>query len=92
MDGPRDCHIERSKSENKNISYINTYMLYLEKKYSWPYLQDRNRDTDVENKCMDTKGGRGWWDKLGDWDWHIHTINTMYIIETGNPTQDSVLT
>ena len=28
-------------------------------------------DTDVENKCMDTKGGkrRGWWwDELGDWD------------------------
>ena len=32
--------------------------------------------TDVENKCMDTKGGkwqRGvgwwwWWDELGDWD------------------------
>ena len=36
-------------------------------------LQTRNRDTDVENKCMDTKGGkqgcRGWWwDELGDWD------------------------
>ena len=26
-------------------------------------LQGRNRDTDVENKHMDTKGGkrRGWW-------------------------------
>ena len=36
-------------------------------------LQGRNRDTDVENKRMDTKGGnrgRGWWwwDELGDWD------------------------
>ena len=30
------------------------------------------QDTDVENKCMDTKGGKWWggwwWDELGDWD------------------------
>ena len=33
--------------------------------------QGRNRDTDVENKHMDTKEGKGWggvWDELGDWD------------------------
>ena len=24
-------------------------------------LQGRNRDTDVENKRMDTKGGKWWW-------------------------------
>ena len=36
-------------------------MWNLEKWYRWTGLQDRNRDTDVENKCMDTKGesGRG---------------------------------
>ena len=28
---------------------------------------------------MDTKGKRGGWDELGDWDWHIHT--TMYKID-----------
>ena len=22
------------------------------------YLQNRNRDTDIENKCMDTEGGK----------------------------------
>ena len=27
--------------------------------------QSRNRDTDVENKCMDTKGGMGWIGRLG---------------------------
>ena len=27
-----------------------------------------NIDTDVENKSMDTKGGKGGWDELGDWD------------------------
>ena len=31
------------------------------------YLQSRNRDTDIENRCMDTKGGREG-DELGDWD------------------------
>ena len=25
-------------------------------------------DTDVENKCTDTKGEGGCWDELGDWD------------------------
>ena len=53
-------------------------MWNLEKWYRLTGLQGRNRDTDVENKCMDTKGGkrgRGWWwwDVLGDWDWHIYT-------------------
>ena len=47
-------------------------MWNLEKWYRWTGLQGRNRDTDVENKCMDTKGGK--WqgglegDELGDWD------------------------
>ena len=31
-------------------------------------LESRNRDTDVENKRMDTKGGRVGWDELGDSD------------------------
>ena len=46
--------------------------------HRWTGLQGRNRDTDVENKRMDTKGGKwrgeGWWcDELGDWDWHVYT-------------------
>ena len=76
---PRDCHPEWSKSEReKQTSYINSCMWNLEKWYRWTGLQGRNRDTDVENKSMDTKGesrgwGVWWWDELGDWDWHIHT-------------------
>ena len=38
------------------------YHLYVESKncYKWTYLQDRNRLTDIENKCMVTTedGGR----------------------------------
>ena len=52
-------------------------MWNLEKWYRWTGLQGRNRDTDVENKRMDTKGvesGGGWWcDELGDWDCHVYT-------------------
>ena len=60
VDGPRDCHTEWSKSEReKQILYINTYMWNLEKWYGWSYLQSRNRDTDVENKYIDTKGEGG---------------------------------
>ena len=60
MDGPRDCHTEWSKSEReKQISYNIAYMWNLEKWYRLTYLKSRNRDTDIENKCMDTKGERG---------------------------------
>ena len=31
-------------------------------------FESRNRGRDVENKCMDTKGGKQGWDELGDWD------------------------
>ena len=75
MDGPRDCQTEWNKSEReRQISYGITYMWNLKEWYKWNYLQNRNRVTDVKNKLMVTKGERG--DKLGDWDWHIHT--TVY--------------
>ena len=62
MDGSRDCHTEWSKSEReKQISYINACMWNLEKWYRSTGLQGRSWDTDVENKCMDTKGGKPWW-------------------------------
>ena len=78
VDGPRYCHTEWSKSEReKQISYINAYMWNLEKWYRWTGLQGRNRNTDAENKRIDTKRGNGgwlWWcDELGDWDWHVYT-------------------
>ena len=69
VDRPRDCHTEWSKSEReKQISYNIAYMWNLEKWYSWTYLQSRNRDTDIENRHMDTRGGERGWDELGDWD------------------------
>ena len=82
MDGSRDCHTEWSKSEReKQISYINAYMWNLEKWYRWTGLQGNNKDTDIETKCMDTKGGKqqGGWDEMGDWDWHVYM--NMYKID-----------
>ena len=34
------------------------------------------QNIDVDKKLMDTKGGNGEWDGLGDWDRHIFT--SMY--------------
>ena len=31
-------------------------------------IKSRNIHTDVENKCMDTKGGKRGWDELADWE------------------------
>ena len=42
-------------------------MWNLEKCYRWAYLQSRNRESEVDNICMDTKGeeGVGWSGRLG---------------------------
>ena len=60
--------IESEVSQKEKNKYINTYMWNLEKWYRWTGLQARNRDINVGNKCMDTKGRRGGRDELGDWD------------------------
>ena len=58
--GPKFCHTEWSKSERQNqISCINKHMWHLEKWYRWIYLQSMNRDTDGENKHVDTGSGAG---------------------------------
>ena len=41
-------------------------MWNLEIWYKQTYLQIRNRDTDIENKCMETNGGR-----CGGMNWEI---------------------
>ena len=72
MDGHRDCHTEWSKSEReRQVSCDIDYMGNLKNGYKWTHLQNRNRVTD--NLWLSRMKGRGR-DKLGDWDWHIHTI------------------
>ena len=65
VDELRDCYTEWNKSEReKQILYINAYMWNIEKWYRWTYLQDKNRDTEVENGHVDTgeegEGGTNW--------------------------------
>ena len=68
VDGPRDCVQSEVSQKEKNKYCILTHMWSLEKWYRWTSLQGRNRDTDVENKHMGTKGESGggqvvvlWW-------------------------------
>ena len=74
MDRSRDCHIEWSKSDReRQISYDNTYMWNLKKGYKWTYLQ--NRSTHRLRECTYGYHGErvGGEDRLGVWDWHVHT-------------------
>ena len=101
VDGPRDCHTEWSKSERENQVWdMNTYMWNLEKWYRWSYLQNRNRETDVEDKHMDIKRGRG-----SEMNWEIkidiytllilcikYITNKNLLYSTGNSTWCSVVT
>ena len=64
--------IQSEVSQKNKSSYINTYIWNLEKWYWWTYLEGKNRDTDIENRLVDTKGEGG--DELGDWVWHIYYV------------------
>ena len=69
---------EVSQTEEDKYHDI-AYMWNLKKGYKWTYLQNTNSHSG-ENKLMVTKGEKGGGrDKLGDWDWHIHT--TIYKID-----------
>ena len=46
-------------------------MWNLEKWYRWTGLQGKNWETDVENKHMDTKGGKWRWGDGGVMNWEI---------------------
>ena len=82
MDRPRDCHTDWRKSErDKQISYINAYMWNLGKWYTWYYLQSKNRDTEVQNKHLDTRGERetgvNWETEINIYTWLILCITSI---------------
>ena len=52
-----------------------TYMWNMEKKlYERIYLPNRNRLTNFKNKHNYQRGQVGVRDRLGAWDWHMHTV------------------
>ena len=63
-------------SQRKTNSYDIAYMWHLKIWYKWIYLQNRNRVTDVENKCMVAKGER----KGGGikWEFGIDTYTLLW--------------
>ena len=76
MDGPRDYHTKRRKSEReRQILYDITYTWNL--KHKQTYLKNRNRLTDIENIPVTAKGKRGWKkNELGVW---INISKSVYI-------------
>ena len=46
--------------------------------HSWTYLQNRNKDTDVENKHGHQGGKEEEQGDLGDCDWLIYTIDITH--------------
>ena len=58
-------HWEKSERE-KQVSYMNTQVWNVEKRYRWTYFQGRNRDTGVENGFMDPRRERG-----GGMNWEV---------------------
>ena len=73
MDGPKDCHSERSTSE-RQVSYDLTYIQKSKKLYEWTYSQNRNSHR-CRKQAIVTQG-EGGRDKRGTQDWHIHTVST----------------
>ena len=74
-----ECVIQSEVSQKEKNKYcILTHMWNLEKWYKCSYFQSRNRHTDAENKCMDTKRGEG-----GERNWEIgtdtYTLLILYI-------------
>ena len=58
--------IEKAKYHLIPLKYVES-----KKWYKWTYLQNRNRFSDIENKCMITKGEEG-----GRINWSLRFIDT----------------
>ena len=78
--GPRDYHTEWSQKEKKQVSHINTLVWNLARRYRWTCLQGQNQHTDIENKRMGTKGGKG----VGVMNWKIgidiYTLSSVQLL------------
>ena len=75
---------EVKTEREKQILYINRYIWNLEKWYWWTYSQGRNRDTDIENRRVDTaREGEGEmnWEKGTEalTYMHYHTRNRQLV-------------
>ena len=61
------------RQKNKYCTLIHTYGIY-KKWFRWTYLQGKDRDTEIENRFVDTVR-RGGWDKLGEQHWQFTSVH-----------------
>ena len=45
--------IQSEVSQKNKLSYINTYIWNLERRYWWTYLEGKNGDTDIEDRLVE---------------------------------------
>ena len=88
MDGPRDYHTKWSKSDRgRQVSYDIAYMQNLKKNDTNELItkqkQTHRRRKQIYGYQRGKVGGR---DKLGVWDWHIHTT----ILRTDNQQRPTI--
>ena len=75
MDGPRGYHTKWNYSDSERpTSYDTSYLWIYLKKDTNELIYKTETLPDFKNKLMVTKGERwGVGDRLGIWDWHMHT-------------------
>ena len=61
---PRDCHKSEVSQKERNIILL---ICGIQKNGTDEWIFRAERVTDIENKCMNTKGDGRWGDELGDW-------------------------
>ena len=83
VDNTGAYYTEWNKSERKTpIQDINAYIWNLEGWYWWPYMQDSKRDTDVNNRLLDSVGeGKGGM----IWENSIETCILQYVKQITSP-------
>ena len=72
MDGPRDAHTERNKSDReRQISYDVAYTWNLKKWHRWTCLRNRKLSHRCRKQTYGYQQRKKERDKLGDWDWRV---------------------
>ena len=74
MDGPGYYHTKWGTSDRERQIYDITYMWNLTKNDTNEVVYKTETDSQTSKTNLQLpKGKGGWTDRLGVWDWHIHT-------------------
>ena len=90
VDEPRACYTEWVSQKEKNKYCILTHIWNLGRRYWWSYLWDSSRDTDIQNRLVDTVGeGEG--GTNGENSIETYTLPCVKQIASGNLLYDGAL-